>query len=54
MKQRDLVLGLVDAAKVSGTVQPVRLVAQSPSGGWVGCNLRTGRQVRSRTAAKLR
>jgi hypothetical protein len=54
MKQRAVVLGQVYAVKVSGTIQPVRLVAESPYGGWVGRNLRTGRDVRIRTAAKLR
>jgi hypothetical protein len=32
----------------------VKLVAVSPQGGWVGRNLRTGRTVRIRAAAKLR
>jgi hypothetical protein len=54
MKQRDVVLGQVYAVKVSGNVQRVRVVAESPYGGWVGRNLRTGREVRIRTAAKLR
>jgi hypothetical protein len=46
-------LGEVYAVKVSGSTQPVKLVAVSPQGGWVGRNLRTGRTVRIR-AAKLR
>jgi hypothetical protein len=54
MKQRDVVLGEVYAVKVSGSIQPVRLVAESPHGGWIGRNLRTGRKIRIRTAAKLR
>jgi hypothetical protein len=38
----------------SGRIQPARLVAHSPHGGWIGRNLRTGRDVRIRTAGKLR
>ena len=54
MKRRDVVLGQVYAAKVSGRIQPVRLVSESPHGGWVGKNEATGRQIRIRSAAKLR
>jgi hypothetical protein len=54
MKQHDVVLGDVYAVKVSGSIQPVKLVAESFHGDWVGRNLRTGREVRIRTAAKLR
>jgi hypothetical protein len=54
MKKRDVTVGRVYAVKVSGQVQEVRLVAESPYGGWVGRNLRTGREVRIRSAARLR
>jgi hypothetical protein len=54
MKKRDVVLGQVYAMKVSGRVQPVRLIAESPYGGWVGRNELTGREIRIRSAAKLR
>jgi hypothetical protein len=54
MKQQDVVLGEVYAMKVSGSIQPVKLEAESPHGGWVGRNMRSGREVRIRTAAKLR
>ena len=54
MKQRDVVLGQVYAVKVRSRIQPVRLVAESPSGGWVGRNEQTGREIRIRSAAKLR
>ena len=54
MKKQDVVLGQVDAVKLSGRIEPVRLVWDSPHGGWIGRNLRTGRVVRTRTAAKLR
>jgi hypothetical protein len=54
MKKRDVTLGQVYAVKVSGAIQKVRVVAESPYGGWVGKNLATGREVRIRTAGRLR
>jgi hypothetical protein len=54
MKRRNVVLGQVYAVKVSGRIQPVRLIGDSPSGGWVGRNEHTGREIRIRSAAKLR
>jgi hypothetical protein len=54
MKKRDVILGQVYAVKVSDHIQPVRLIAESPYGGWVGRNEGTGRKVRIRSAAKLR
>ena len=54
MKKRDVTLGEVYAVKVSGRIQPVRLLAESPHGGWVGRNEQTGREIRIRSAAKLR
>ena len=54
MKKRDVVLNQVYAVKVSGRIQPVRLIAISPYGGWLGRNERTGREIRIRSAAKLR
>jgi hypothetical protein len=54
MKKRDVVLGQVYAVKVSGRIQPVRVIAESPYGGWVGRNEQTGCEVGIRSAAKLR
>jgi hypothetical protein len=54
MKQSDVVLDGVYAVKVSGSIQRVKLEAESPHGGWIGRNLRTGCEIRIRTAAKLR
>jgi hypothetical protein len=54
MKKRDVELGQVYAVKVSGRIQPVRVIAESPYGGWMGRNEHTGREIRIRTAAKLR
>ena len=54
MKKRDVVLGQVYAVKVSGRIQPVRLIALSPHGGWLGRNEQTGWEIRIRSATKLR
>ena len=54
MKKRDVILGQVYAVKVSGRIQPVRIIAESPYGGWMGRNERTGCAIRIRSAAKLR
>ena len=54
MRKHDVTLNQVYAVKVSGRVQPVRLVAENPNGGWVGRNEQTGRAIRIRSAAKLR
>lgn len=54
MKLKDVVLGATYTVKVSGRLAPVRLETVSPYGGWVGRNTVTGREIRIRTAAKLR
>lgn len=54
MKKNQVELKQIYIVKVSGAETKVRLDAESPHGGWVGTNLATGRQVRIRTAAKLR
>ena len=55
MKKSDNIeVGKTYVVKVSGSLVPVKLVAVSPYGGWVGRNLHSGREVRIRTAAKLR
>jgi hypothetical protein len=46
--------GQVYAVKVSGRIQLVRVTAESSYGGWVGKNETTGREIRIRSAAKLR
>ncbi|MFW6159303.1 MAG: winged helix-turn-helix domain-containing protein, partial [Planctomycetota bacterium] len=47
-------LGKVYVAKISGKLSPVRLDEEDPHGGWRGTNLRTKREVRIRSARKLR
>lgn len=53
MKKKDVRLGGVYEAKVTGNRVLVRLTAESPYGGWLATNLKTGRQVKIRTAARL-
>jgi hypothetical protein len=54
MRQREVVLGATYSAQVSGRVVPVRILRESPYGGWDGENVWTGRSVRIRSAQRLR
>jgi len=54
MKKADVKVGSVYAAKVSGKVVPVRIDAENPRGGWTGTNQATGKQVRIKSAQRLR
>jgi hypothetical protein len=54
MRKAEVRVGGVYAAKVSDRIVRVHLDHERPGGGWVGTNLDTGRQVRIRTAARLR
>jgi hypothetical protein len=54
MTKNEVSIGKTYMVKVSGRVVPVRLKKESPYGGWVGENLLTKRDVRIKTAAKLR
>ena len=54
MKKSEVQIGKTYTAKVSGFVVPVRIVSESPHGGWVGINILTHREVRIRTSARLR
>ncbi len=54
MKKSQIKIGGTYTAKVSGFVVPVRITSESPHGGWVGINILTHREVRIRTAARLR
>jgi len=54
MKQADVKLGGVYAAKVSGKVVPVSIDAENPRGGWDGTNQVTGKQARIKSARRLR
>jgi hypothetical protein len=54
MKKRQIEVGTTYIAKVSGVLTKVRITRESPYGGWQGTNLATGREVRIRSAARLR
>jgi hypothetical protein len=54
MKKREIEVGNTYIAKVSGVLAKVRITGESPYGGWRGKNLATGREVRIRSAARLR
>lgn len=58
MKNSEVQLNRVYAAKVSGKLVPVRIQAEWSFGnghyGWIGRNEETGREVRIKTAARLR
>lgn len=55
MKKKDVVIGGEYVAKVSGKLTTVRIKSERYGGsGWIGVNVKTGREVRIRTAARLR
>ena len=54
MKKANVEIGNIYIVKVSGKLAKVKLAGFSPYGGWVGTNLATGREVRIKTAARLR
>jgi hypothetical protein len=54
MKKRDIEIGQTYMAKVSGKLVPVRITTESVHGGWNAVNTTTGRDVRIRSADRLR
>ena len=54
MQKRNVKVGSTYIVKVSGTLAKVRITREHPRGGWYGTNLGTGREIRIRTAARLR
>ncbi len=54
MKKKEIEVGGTYAAKVSDRVVPVRILRESPYGGWDARNEITGRSVRVRSAQRLR
>ncbi len=54
MKKDDVMLGGEYAVKVSDNVVPVVITDEHPAGGWVGTNQKTGKQVRIKSAQRLR
>lgn len=54
MKAKDVQIGQVYRAKVSGKITKVRIINESAHGGWEGVNLETGRKIRIKTGRRLR
>jgi hypothetical protein len=54
MRKAQIEVGGIYVVRVSGNLVPVRIVGSSPYGGWVGTNTKTGREVRIKTAGRLR
>ena len=54
MQKQNIHIGTTYIVKVSGTLAKVRITRKHPRGGWYGTNLATGREIRIRTAARLR
>ena len=54
MKKADVRVGEVYAVKVSGRIVPVVIDEEHANGGWVGTNEETHRQVRVKSAQRLR
>ena len=54
MQKQNVHIGTTYIVKVSGTLAKVRLTREHPRGGWYGTNLATGREIRIRSAARLR
>ena len=54
MQKHNVKIGTTYIVKVSGTLAKVRITRDHPRGGWYGTNLATGREIRIRTAARLR
>jgi len=54
MLKSNVNIGSTYIVKVSGTLAKVRLARECNYGGWYGTNLATGREIRIRTAARLR
>jgi hypothetical protein len=54
VKKADVELGKLYLAKVSDKVVKVRVYAPCQYGGWYATNTATGREIRVKTAARLR
>ncbi len=54
MQKQNVTIGTTYIVKVSGSLAKVRLTREHGRRGWYGTNLATGREIRIRTAARLR
>jgi hypothetical protein len=54
MKKKDVKLHSTYRAKISNELTVVRIEEERPYGGWFATNIKTGRRVVIKSAAKLR
>jgi len=54
MRKAEIEIGETYVAKVSGKLTRVRVTSKSGYGGWCAINTATGREIRIRTAGRLR
>lgn len=54
MRKHEVKIGSTYLCKVSGRIVPVTILRAETHGGWTAENTRTGREVRIKTAARLR
>lgn len=54
MKKKNVEIGREYVAKVSGQLCVVKILRESPYGGWEAKNLRTGRMVHIKSPQRLR
>ena len=54
MRKNDVSVGKCYWANVAGDRVPVRIETESPHSGWIGRSIKTGREVRIKTAARLK
>ena len=54
MKKNEVQIGATYQVRVTGKLAPVRIVCEHPHGGWNGVNVDTKREVRIKSAQRLR
>jgi len=54
MKKNDVQIGATYLVRVTGKLAPVRIVCEHPHHGWNGVNVDTKREVRIKSAQRLR
>jgi hypothetical protein len=54
MKKNEVQIGATYQVSVTGKLAPVRIVRENPHGGWNGVNVDTKREVRVKSAQRLR
>ena len=54
MKKNEVQIGATYQVSVTGKLAPVRIVCEHPHGGWNGVNVETKREVRIKSAQRLR